>query len=481
MVYCRYSRSSPTVPSATQRTLLLPSLFAKAGSSDASLFAPAFSRLSSGLALLLSASSLAAAPLPWDAGNQGAFVTSLCTDRHNHTFIATEDQGVWQFDPSAPVGNQYTHFTTADGLGSDDVYAVLCDAKGRLFAGTLHGLSVYNGRKWKTYGPLEGLSGFRVFALAACPTTGDVWIATEGGLTRYLPGQDRWQQYSRLDGLPSDAVQCLAFNKRGDLFAGTQADGIVIATAASGYKTWRVVRGPRQMPNTPGGDGLPTSLINCLYVASDDTVCAGTTTGLASSKDSGQTWRFLRGADWEAKVNGLYHGPKPQATDTQGRLLLEDWVTSLADDGAGHLLIGHRQQGLEVVNLLDGKRLFPGPKDSQPTDYVMALLPQPDGTALIGGYGGGLLQRSLPDAVAKPALASQTTPTPQTASTNQEPSAPPTAAKPPTLAELKALLRVVSAVPPDKAELQPKAIALDDDWVTEGDWLGRYGRYWACL
>ena len=425
--------------------------------------------------MLIGARFCAADPIPWDANAQGRNITALCADPQGHVFIATEGQGVWQFDPAAPKDKQYTQFTTKDGLGSDDVYALLSDAKGRLWAGTLHGLSVYNGRQWKTYGPTEGVGGFRVFALAACPTTGDLWIATEGGLTRYLVKQDRWTQYSRLDGLPSDAVQCLAFNKRGDLFVGTQADGIAIATAAADYKTWRVVRGPAQMPSTPGGAGLPTDLMNCLCAASDGTVYAGTTTGLARSGDNGLTWRFLRGADWEAKVAGLYHGPKPVKTDTHGLSLLEDWVTCLADDGAGHLLVGHRQQGLEVVSLKDGSRLFPGPKDSQPTDFVNALLPLSDGSALIGGCGGGLLQMPLPGAVVKPA------PAPQAASAQTAFPALPSSAKPPTLAELNAMLRVVSAVAPDKAELQPKAVALDDDWTTKGDWQGRYGRYWACL
>ncbi len=162
-----------------------------------------------------------------------------------------------------------------------------------------------------------------------------------------------------------------------------------------------------------------------------------------------------------------------------GDLLREDYVTSLADDGAGHLLIGHRQQGLEIVNLRDWKRIFPGPKDKTPTDYVMALLPQPGGTALIGGYGGGLLQTPLPAAAVK------APPAPTASLASSEIASPlpvfPLPAKPPTLAELNAMLRVVSAVAPDPDELKPKVVALDDDWVTEGDWLGRYGRYWACL
>jgi len=493
------------------------------------------------------------APFPWDADHQGRFLESLARDRQGRIWVATEGQGVWCFDSAASAGKQWTQFTAKEGLGGDNVYALLVDAQGRVWAGTVHGVSVYDGKAWKTYGPLEGLGGCRVFALASCPTTGDVWIATEGGLTRYLTRTDRWQQYTQSDGLPSNAVQALAFNKSGDLFAGTQSDGIAIASAGNDYRSWRVVRGPASLPGTAGGVGLPSGLINCLHVAQDSTVYAGTTAGLARSSDSGKTWRFLRGADWldkhiweqsqiwqdtglvdQADVRAIEvlpqsgpavriaaggsgegewkadHGflggqtfhvstlmdtsavqnPAPQSVyqsarwgsffytvshlkpgvscrvrlhlaevafdkpgqrvfnvtvngrrvlthediraeaeaenkvivkefvvpaDAQGRIVLafrgtyplplpdkhspyelaEDYITALAEDGAGHLLVGHRQKGLEMLDTQTGKHVAPIAGGSLSTGFVTALLPRPNGTLLIGGYGIGLSQMPI--------------------------------------------------------------------------------------
>jgi hypothetical protein len=51
---------------------------------------------------------------------------------------------------------------------------------------------------------------------------------------------------------------------------------------------------------------------------------------------------------------------------------------------------------------------------------------------------------------------------------------------PPTLEELNALLADLGKVPFLAPEKQPAVVRLDDDWLTKGDWLGRYGRYWAC-
>jgi len=63
-------------------------------------------------------------PVPWERGSQNSFVTSLCADHQGRVFLGTEDQGLWRFDPAAPTGKQYTHFTTKDGLADDDVYAL---------------------------------------------------------------------------------------------------------------------------------------------------------------------------------------------------------------------------------------------------------------------------------------------------------------------------------------------------------------------
>ncbi len=55
----------------------------------------------------------------------------------------------------------------------------------------------------------------------------------------------------------------------------------------------------------------------------------------------------------------------------------------------------------------------------------------------------------------------------------------PTPAGPPPLDELNGLLAKLGTVPTLKT-LAPSVVALPDDWRTQGDWLGRYGRYWAC-
>ena len=416
------------------------------------------------VALWLAAPS-SAAPLTWDANAQGQFITSLCRDNSGHVWIGTEDQGVWRCDPSAPAGQQYTHYTTKDGLGDDNAYALACDKAGRVWVGTLnHGVSVFNGKAWRTYGPVDGPLGSRVFALAVSPKDGGVWGATEAGLFRYKGSH--WTYFTRAEGLPSDQAQALAFGADGTLYVGAQCDGVAVGSPDDNYKTWRITPGPSALPNVAAGRGLPSALINCLLVTADNTVFAGTTTGLAKSRDGGETWTFVRGLDWQAKLAGLYHPVAPTPSAYTGDLLTEDYVTALAEDGQGRVFVGHRQTGVEAFDAKTGKRVQSGASGAKTDAYAFCLLTA-GRSAWVGQYGGGLLPPAdmTTEADAAPAVVASL----------------PVPAAPPTLAELNRMLTVVSAVVPDKNELQPKVVAVDDDWRTEGAWIDHYGNFAAIL
>ncbi len=422
--------------------------------------------LSLWLCLLVSTATHAAASVPWDADAQGQFITSLCRDTHGNVWIGTEDQGVWRCNPSAPKDRQYTHFTTKDGLGDDNAYALACDKSGRVWAGTLnHGVSVYNGKEWKTYGVLDGPLGSRVFALAVSPKDGGVWGATEAGLFRYQ--NSHWSYFTRADGLPSDQAQCLAFAPDGLLYVGTQCDGIAVGSPDDGYKTWRIVSGPQQLPNLPTGAGLPSPLINCLLAASDGTVYAGTSDGLARSRD-GDRWNFVRGVDWKAKAAGMNPPAAPSAATFTGDLLREDYVTCLAEDISGRLWVGHRQGGVEVFDPKTQRRLQSGANGEHPNDYVAALLT--DGKeAYVGLYGGGLFPPAADKAPGNVPRVTAVTSFPPL----------PIAAAPPSQAEMTKLLALVRSL---KADLPVGgATYLGDDWQTQGDAVGRYGRQYARL
>ena len=402
-------------------------------------------------------------------------VTALARGAGGQVWAATEDAGVWRYDASAPAATRWKQFTAQDGVGDNSAYALATDKQGRMWAGTLnHGVSVWNGKTWRNYGVLEGPLGERVFDIAVCPTDGDVWIATNAGLTRYSVAKDSWSYVTRAEGLPSDQVQALAFDQSGNLVVGTQCEGVAIALAAEGYKNWRVVTGPERMPLTPTGAGLPSNLINDVMVARDGTYYVATTTGLAWSGDAGRSWAFVRGRDYAAKVAGLYGGAPATWTEVvkPGALLAEDYVTSLAEDEQGLLWVGHWNKGSEVLEM----RGAGGVKDvvwQEKSGFVKAILAGGGGPPLLVRYDEGI-EQPLSLSASLPSASTQS----QGAKTGVE-AAFPFSAKPPTLEELQAILQKVGSL---KGALRIGTGAyLGEDWRTQGDWVGRYGRRYAVL
>ena len=424
----------------------------------------------------------------WEVPNKdvGPFVVALAHDLQGNVWVGTEDKGVFRYDPKAPEGKQWTQFNSKNGLADDNAYAIACDKLGRVWVGTLnHGVSVFSGergesspRAWKNYDVLDGPIGERIFAITTCPTDGDVWLATSAGLTRYSLKNDDWKYFTRADGLPEDQANALAFDPQGNIYVGTQCHGIAMAQAADGYKKWTVAAGPAQLPVTPSGQGLPTSLINALLVAKDGTVYAGTSAGLATSKDKGKTWTHIRGRDYAAKVKGRWGGApagwKEAPKQVMDTLLPEDYITCLAEDPTGLLWVGCRQRGYLALEQKTNRHVFEGGKkaDGLPDDYVFVVLPGADYRPWVGTYGGGVAQAK--QALKGPAAKAEAPPAAKPA---KEMAALPSPAKPPTLAELQAILKQVQGLPNTKTE----AAYFGEDWTTQGDWVGRYGRQYAVL
>ena len=409
-------------------------------------------------------------------------VTALAQQQRGTLWVATEDSGVWRYNPSiARPQDRWQQFTSKDGLADDSAYALAVDKQNRVWVGTLnHGVSVWNGQAWKNYGVLDGPLGERVFAIKVCPTNGDVWIATNAGLTRYSAKNDTWSYLTRGDGLPSDQVQAIAFDPSGNIVIGTQCDGVALAKAADGYKTWQVVKGPDEVPVTATGKGLPSSLINDVLVDKDGTIYAATTTGLAWSSDGGANWSYVRGQDYADKVKGSYAGPPSGWSQESGAVLAEDYVSCLAEGEAGQIWLGHWQAGSEMVQMQSGPvglRLKEVPH-RQDSGLVRAILPRSNGALLLARYNDGL---SYSDSVAGQGIA-KAKPVAADVVASSAVSVPslPSVAKAPTLDELNALLASLGKIKPLDSKV-PLVAPLPDDWTTQGDWLGRYGRYWASL
>ena len=293
-------------------------------------------------------------------------ISAIVSGHHGILWVGTVSEGLVRYDFATKKTEQ---FSTQHGLPENRITALALDWQDRLWIGTArHGIVVLQGTTFKNYDFGFGPTGEHIFAIKIAPDDGAVWIATNHGLTRYDPEAEAWSQYTTLDGLPENQIRDLAFDNQGHLFVGTLCHGIAILAKNgedSRYQFQSHVFAPQRFgsqeaPNVSPvplhavGTGLPSNRINALLGTQDGTVWAATDTGLAWSRDQGQSWFFLRGRDYGEKMRGLLAGTPQNWTEIPrkrfGELLPEDAILSLAEDAKGTLWIG--TQSLGCINIL---------------------------------------------------------------------------------------------------------------------------------
>ncbi len=135
-----------------------------------------------------------------------------------------------------PVVTRFENFGEKDGLPAHKIHCVLKTSDGRLWLGTNNGLCLRepDGR-FRCYGTKDGLSHPTVLAMAEDPVTGDLWLATMQGLSRFSGGQ--FAVFTQTNsGLPNNVVYGVGI-KDGTVWAATPA-------GAGAYnpkdKTWKL-------------------------------------------------------------------------------------------------------------------------------------------------------------------------------------------------------------------------------------------------
>jgi len=103
-----------------------------------------------------------------------------------------------------PIYGNWKNFNATNGLPGNKTYAVRVDGE-RVLVGTHEGLAVYEDGKWTTYTTKDGLSHNGVIAIDVSELTGDVWLGTMGGLTRWSGG--KFEAFTQMNsGMANDLV-----------------------------------------------------------------------------------------------------------------------------------------------------------------------------------------------------------------------------------------------------------------------------------
>jgi signal transduction histidine kinase/ligand-binding sensor domain-containing protein len=140
-------------------------------------------------------------------------VKSVFVDHNTNLWVGTQLGGLLQY-----TSGQFSKAQGSDSLAQDyEISALYEDHSHHLWAGTQVGLASWNGHDWML--ATNGLSGNVVRAILQ-DRAGNLWIGTQGdGLKQIRDGKTTW--YGKTNGLPSESISCLYEDTAGDLWAGT--------------------------------------------------------------------------------------------------------------------------------------------------------------------------------------------------------------------------------------------------------------------
>ena len=176
------------------------------------------------------------------------WVYGLAVDSKNRVWFGTEG-GVSMLD-----GDEWMHFTHADGLGGENkrqlpasantglgtrdrhdlsvtvggaasynpnyVFSTIADVEDAIWAGTWGaGVSRYADGKWTTFTTADGLAGDVVYSIAQGPDE-VYWFGTNNGLSRFDGAS--WKTYGVQDGLLGADVYSIAISADNEIWAGTK-------------------------------------------------------------------------------------------------------------------------------------------------------------------------------------------------------------------------------------------------------------------
>lgn len=198
------------------------------------------------------------------------FVNGIAIDSFNHKWFGTQ-AGVAMFNDTI-----WEVYTTTDGLIDNYITCIAVDINDVVWAGTEMGINKFDGAAWTSLTTANGLVNNTITYIAADPD-GSIWIGTTGGVS-HISGQII-TNYTTAEGLPNDMISYIAPDAYGQTWFGTWLGGLSMLdqTGFTNYTT---------------ADSLPENNIIAIAIGMENTKWIGTSLSGAAVFDSLNQWNF---------------------------------------------------------------------------------------------------------------------------------------------------------------------------------------------
>uniref|UniRef100_A0A832G8I5 histidine kinase n=1 Tax=Ignavibacterium album TaxID=591197 RepID=A0A832G8I5_9BACT len=141
-------------------------------------------------------------------------VTSICEDNNGNLLFGTTTGGLNLFNPNT---KEFTHHTFSseniNGISSRKILCIYKDKKGRIWIGTFGGgLNLFSNNSFVHYGEKDGLSSNIIYSVNE-DDAGNLWLATNKGLSRFNPESKDVKNFDESDGLQGKEFNARAVTK----------------------------------------------------------------------------------------------------------------------------------------------------------------------------------------------------------------------------------------------------------------------------
>ena len=318
---------------------------------------------------------------------QGKTILTIAADLHGHLWFGTSFDGIRRYD-----GQNWTTYTTADGLTNDQVCAIEPDQMGNLWFGTVSGASCYQQGTWAHFTTADGLAHNGVLSTLE-DRQGNLWFGTFRGVSRY-----DGTAFTRLEPLTDWRVWSIMADRQGQLwFCDNKTKGVMRFDGT-------------QFTHCTTDDGLGDNAVKCMYEDSRGHLWFGfnsQTTGVTRydgeawvtfTRPEGlvanlveDIWEDCRGLLWLATYGGgvyCFDGRQFKAFTAEAAAAV-DHVRRILEDRQGHLWFGTHNGAIRY----DGRRLQRFKmKEGPGYDTMIPLLEDRRGHLWFGTFGVGVIR-----------------------------------------------------------------------------------------
>jgi ligand-binding sensor domain-containing protein/serine phosphatase RsbU (regulator of sigma subunit) len=327
-------------------------------------------------------------------------VSCIIEDKMGNLWFGTEGGGLSRYNSEQSAASAkgahtatFINYTTAQGLGNNNVRSMTEDKNGNLWLGTYGGgVSCYNGKSFNSFTVTQGLANNTIWGITE-DNAGNIWFATDGGGVCRYDGK-AFTNFTPAQGLAFNIVWTILEDKTGTLWFGTSGGGV------SRYDG-------KSLTNYTPAQGLADKGVRCIIEDKKGNIWFGTYGGGVSCYNGTSFTNYTTAqglADntiwsmWEDKTGTIWFGTNgggvsrfdgtsfTNFTTAQG--LTNNIVSKISGDQKGCLWFGTNGGGLSRY---DGKS-FTNFTTAQGLagNAIMSIKEDKTGNLWFGTNGGGV-------------------------------------------------------------------------------------------